>query len=154
MGRSLHTGVICPLVNRELRTVYSAGSLRSPVPRKKGTNLELWSSHSYREPVRWSQANHARPSFFILCPWFCPEVTCNWPCVYAQSCLTLRDPIREQYPAKLLCPWDSPGKNTGVSCHFLLQGTFPTLKDLLRFLCWQADSLPGKPRYVQEDMVT
>ena len=27
---------------------------------------------------------------------------------------------------KLLCPWKSPGKNTGVGCHFLLQGTFPT----------------------------
>ena len=24
-------------------------------------------------------------------------------------------------PAKLLCPWDSLGKNTGVGCHFLLQ---------------------------------
>ena len=24
----------------------------------------------------------------------------------------------------LLCPWNSPGKNTGVGCHFLLQGTF------------------------------
>ena len=23
-------------------------------------------------------------------------------------------------PARLLCPWDAPGKNTGVSCHFLL----------------------------------
>ena len=27
---------------------------------------------------------------------------------------------------KLLCPWDFPGKNTGVDCHFLLQGIFPT----------------------------
>ena len=26
------------------------------------------------------------------------------------------------YPARLLCPWNFPGKNTGVSCHFLLQG--------------------------------
>ena len=26
----------------------------------------------------------------------------------------------------LLCPWDSPGKNTGVGCYFLLQGIFPT----------------------------
>ena len=26
----------------------------------------------------------------------------------------------------LLRPWDSPGKNTGVGCHFLLQGIFPT----------------------------
>ena len=24
-------------------------------------------------------------------------------------------------PTRLLCPWDSPGKNTGVGCHFLLQ---------------------------------
>ena len=30
-------------------------------------------------------------------------------------------------PTRLLCPWDSPGKNTGVGCHALLQGTFPTL---------------------------
>ena len=29
-------------------------------------------------------------------------------------------------PARLLCSWDSPGKNTGVGCHFLLQGIFPT----------------------------
>ena len=30
------------------------------------------------------------------------------------------------YPTRLLCPWDSPGKNTGVGCHALLQGIFPT----------------------------
>ena len=29
-------------------------------------------------------------------------------------------------PTRLLCPWDSPGKNTGVGCHFLLQGIVPT----------------------------
>ena len=29
-------------------------------------------------------------------------------------------------PTRLLHPWDSPGKNTGVDCHFLLQGIFPT----------------------------
>ena len=28
--------------------------------------------------------------------------------------------------ARLLWPWNSPGKNTGVSCHFLLQEIFPT----------------------------
>ena len=27
------------------------------------------------------------------------------------------------WPARLLCPWSSPGKNTGVDCHFLLQGS-------------------------------
>ena len=29
-------------------------------------------------------------------------------------------------PARLLFPWDFPGKNPGVGCHFLLQGIFPT----------------------------
>ena len=29
-------------------------------------------------------------------------------------------PHRQQ-PTRLLCPWDSPGKNTGVGCHFPLQ---------------------------------
>ena len=36
-----------------------------------------------------------------------------------QSCLTLQ-PHRRQ-PTRLPGPWDSPGKNTGVGCHFLLQ---------------------------------
>ena len=34
-------------------------------------------------------------------------------CTCAQSC-------NPMVPARLLCPWDSPGKNTGVGCHFLL----------------------------------
>ena len=29
-------------------------------------------------------------------------------------------------PPRLLCPWDSPGKNIGVGCQFLLLGIFPT----------------------------
>ena len=29
-------------------------------------------------------------------------------------------------PARLLCLWDSPGKNTGISCHALLLQIFPT----------------------------
>ena len=35
----------------------------------------------------------------------------------AQSCPTL--------PTRLLRPWNFPGKNTRVGCHFLLQGTLP-----------------------------
>ena len=37
-----------------------------------------------------------------------------------QSCLTLCDPVDCSLPGS----WDSPGKNTGVGCHFLLQGIF------------------------------
>ena len=52
----------------------------------------------------------------------------------------------------LLSPWDSPGKNTGVGCHSLLQGIFLTQESnpyLLCLLHWQSGSLPlapsGKP---------
>ena len=38
-----------------------------------------------------------------------------------QSCLTLCDPIDRWQPTRLRHPWDSPGKNTRVGCHFLLQ---------------------------------
>ena len=37
-----------------------------------------------------------------------------------QSCPTLCDPIAGS-PSRLPRPWDSPGKNTGVGCHFLSQ---------------------------------
>ena len=45
-------------------------------------------------------------------------------CLAAQSCPTLW-PCGLQ-PIRRLCPWDSPGKKTGVGCHALLQGIFPT----------------------------
>ena len=35
------------------------------------------------------------------------------------------------WPARLLCPWDSPRKNTGAGCHALLQGVFPTQRSNL-----------------------
>ena len=60
---------------------------------------------------------------------------------FAKVCLTLCDPRT----AKLLCPWDSVGKNTGVGCRSLLQGIFLTQGlnlHLLRLLHWYADSLP------------
>ena len=43
-----------------------------------------------------------------------------------QSCPALCNPMDCSLPVKLLCPWDSPGKNTGVVFHSLLQGIFPT----------------------------
>ena len=49
------------------------------------------------------------------------------------------------WPARLLCPWGSPDKNTGASCHALLQGIFLTQGLKLCLLCllhWQADSWP------------
>ena len=42
---------------------------------------------------------------------------------YMLSCVQLCNSME---PAKLLCPWSFPGKNTGEGCHFLLQGIFWT----------------------------
>ena len=51
-------------------------------------------------------------------------------------------------PSKLLCPWDSPGKNTRVDCNALLQGIFLSQGSNLCLLCLlhrQVDSLPLAP---------
>ena len=50
--------------------------------------------------------------------WFC------WFLV-AMSCLTLLDYMGCN-PVRLFCLWGLPGKNSGVGCNFLFQGTFLT----------------------------
>ena len=64
-------------------------------------------------------------------------------CVYI-SCSVMSDSLRIHgpQPAMLLCPWEFPGKNTGVGCHFLLQGIFMIHGSNSHLLHWQADSLP------------
>ena len=65
-------------------------------------------------------------------------------------------PHRRQ-PTGLLRPWDSPGKNTGVGCHFLLQcmkvksesevaQLGPTLRDPMDCVAYQAPLSMGFPR--------
>ena len=49
------------------------------------------------------------------------SVTCC--CLVTKTCPTLLQP-HWLYPARLLCSWDFPSKNTSVGCHFLLQGIF------------------------------
>ena len=62
------------------------------------------------------------------------------------SCVSL--PFHGLKPTRLLCPWDSLGKNTGVSCCALLQGIFlvqGSNPGLLYLLHRQPDSLPLVP---------
>jgi len=52
------------------------------------------------------------------------------------------------YPARLHCLQDSPGMNTGVGCHFLLQRIFPAQgsnRHLSLLLHWQAGSFNTMP---------
>ena len=59
-----------------------------------------------------------------------------------QSCPTLQDPMDCSLSGSSV-HGDSSGKNTGVGCHALLQGIFPT--HLLCLLHWQAGSIPLAP---------
>ena len=47
------------------------------------------------------------------------ETTSNLSTLLIQVFLSIRPHWRK--PTRLPCPWDSPGKNTGVGCHFLFQ---------------------------------
>ena len=71
-------------------------------------------------------------------------------CAYVFSCLVMSDALWPHglQPARLLCPWDFPGKSTGVGCHALLEWIFPTQgwnPGLLR--CFTTEP-PGMPKRV------
>ena len=53
------------------------------------------------------------------------------------SRLVVSDSLRPHglQPTRLLCPWDFPGKNTGVGCHFLLRYTSYYFTTTLFFTC-------------------
>ena len=64
-------------------------------------------------------------------------------------CLTLvvsESTVLALQPARLLCPWDSPGKNAGVEYWTILQGSVLiqglNLHSLMCLLLWKVDSLP------------
>ena len=69
-----------------------------------------------KREASWDGYRKQRTHDFLLAEWV-SEV--------AQSCLTLCDPM-DCKPTRLLCPWDFPGKSTGVGCHSLLQRVSPT----------------------------
>ena len=47
-------------------------------------------------------------------------------CMHAHSVVSNSWQPHGLSPTRLPCPWNSPGKNTGVGCHILLQGLFLT----------------------------
>ena len=86
--------------------------------------------------------------FFLATPHGMWDLSSLCMCVkLLQLCLILCNPYGPE-STRLLCPWDSSGKNTGVGCHALLRGTFPARGQnpcLLSLLHWQAGSLPLVP---------
>ena len=97
--------------------------------------LVLWQSSK--------STGHARHMCVCVC-----VCVCVCMCVHVYSVMSDSLQPHGLYPMRLFCPWDSPRKNTGVGCHALLQGIFPTQGSNLRLLCflhWQEDSLPAEP---------
>ena len=81
--------------------------------------------------------------FIYLCVCVC-VCLCVCVCVCLCVCAQLRSHVQlcnpmDRSPPGSYVHGDSPGKNTGVGCHFLTQGSNPCLLYLLH---WQANSLP------------
>ena len=98
--------------------------------------------------VTWQQLTH----IYIQLNHFASHLKhCKWGAVL--GCSFMSDPWQSHGQAipwtgnpmdRLLGPWDSPGKDTGLSCHALLQGIFPT-QGQNPGLPLQMDSLPSEP---------
>ena len=103
-------------------------------PAAKETQLSGLCRHSSSLTYYWLTISEER-ALTVCC-----ELCC---CV----CSVVSDSLQPRglQPARLLCPWDFPGKNIGVGCHFLHQGIFPTQGSnphLQGLRYGQADSLP------------
>ena len=87
--------------------------------------------------------------------WICMEPLYK-ECVLIHSFVSSSLQSPEQQPNRLLCPWNFPGKNIEVDCHFLIQGIFLTQGSKPHLLCllhWQADSLPLFTWEAQRDLL-
>ena len=132
------------------RNKRSSPKILSEVSAVPGSSARFWrlclcNNHKIRSREGW--CGHSWTHLVRVC-----VCACMCMCVSAQLCLTLQPP--GLYPTRLFCPWDFPGKNTAVGCHFLLQGglslTQGSSPHHLWFLHGQAGSWPrappGKPR--------
>ena len=68
------------------------------------------------------------------------------PRVHSKSAVSDSSRPHGLKPTRLLCPWDSPGNNTGVGCHALLQGVFLTQGSNPSLPNRQVDSSPSELR--------
>ena len=74
----------------------------------------------------WTAAHQAPPSMGFSRQEYWSGVPSPSPTVtqsQSVSHLVVSLQPHEPGPARLLCPWNAPGKNTQVGCHFLLQGS-------------------------------
>ena len=95
--------------------------------------------------ISTSPKNHSL--FYLVLFYLCqkmPVLYCEW---VSESHSVMSDSLwlHGLEPARLLCPWDSPGKNTGVGSCSLLQMIFPTQGSNPGFLHCRQILLPSEP---------
>ena len=128
--------LFCLLIRLVIHPLISASPGHSPscLPTKSLSLLaEHWLSSAKSQPGKyylylrlagvWYSRNESN-SYVSYTEWvgYLMQTNDHFCCsLVVKSCLTLLWP-HGLNPARLLCPWDSPGKNTGVGCHFLLWG--------------------------------
>ena len=111
--------------------------------------MSLSSNMSSLPEMGWNRNSHVN---FEVLQTFSPYICLVLCCAKSlQLCLTLWP--QRMWPVRLFCPWDSPGKNIGMNCCFLLQASSQCRRwnlHLFHLLHWQAGSLPlvspRKPR--------
>ena len=106
-------------------------------------NPEVMMEVGWIKSRRWTQGLQFILVFFLI-PTILLSKIFNCCCcgLVTKSCSNILQP--PWTATRLLCPWDSPGKNIGATCHFLLQGVFPTQGQKLCLLHWQVDTLPPR----------
>ena len=113
--------------------VMLAGLLCFQVPRRSG----IWYLSFYIW-LTWHNALQVHPCcwkwqrFLLFYGWAVCAFECTWHLLYPFICFCACSVVSTSWRPRglesvvLLRPWGSPGKNTGVGCHFLLKGIFPT----------------------------
>ena len=112
--------------------------------KKLRSHLQFEEHSQYDQRHKHTYSSKPTDTWLLILPTYC---------VLSHSVVSDSVQPRGLQPARLLGPWNPPGKNTGVGCHFLLQGIFPTQGSnwVTPNLHWQAGSLPpGKPIVIQE----
>ena len=101
-----------PFLNQPVRNLFQETFLAGSIKKRKFSSLKK---------IKFG-INICIPLYIYICVCVCVHYVL---CLITQLCLTLCDPMDCSPPGSSV-HGDSPGKNTGVGCHALLQGIFPT----------------------------
>ena len=144
-GSSAH-GVLQARVLAWTATLSSRGSSWGIKPRSPTLQADFWPS----EPPGMLRIRMIRLNFYVkkahVFPVYIVVSFSILLCCCCSVASVMSDSVRphRRQPTRLPSPWDSPGKNTGVGCHFHLQCSLSPSKILIPSIC----TFTSMPLYV------